>query len=96
MSWKICFKKSKISENFYEYFSMRHFRLCPNFYFFEKIALRSRGGFFVGFPIPQEKIPIPWDFLKKSEIKIPKIPGFGIWDLGFQKNPIPKPPLLRR
>ena len=26
--------------------------------------------------------------------KNPKSPGFGIWELGSQKNPIPKPPLL--
>ena len=26
--------------------------------------------------------------------KIPKFSGFGIWELGSQKNPIPKPPLL--
>ena len=28
------------------------------------------------------------------EIPIPKIPGFWIWDLGSQKNPIPKLPLV--
>ena len=36
------------------------------------IIIRGRGGFFVGFPIPRTKIPIPWDFIKKSGIKIPK------------------------
>ena len=54
-----------------------------------------RGGFFVGFPIPRKKPQshekkIPWDFLKKSGIKIPK-KSHGIENPGIsgksQKNP---------
>ena len=56
---------------------------------------------FLGFwDFAQKKIPIPgiWDFsgfwLRDfSGEKNPKSPGFGIWELGSQKNPIPKPPL---
>ena len=38
-----------------------------------------------------------WDPTRKKSKsqKIPKIPGFLIWDLGSQKNPISKPPLSR-
>ena len=54
-----------------------------------------RGGFFVGFPIPRKKIPIPWEKNPKkiagfpgNPKKIPKIKkcqkfralGNGIWD----------------
>ena len=56
---------------------------------------------FLGFwDFAQKKIPIPgiWDFsgfwLRDFlGEKNPKSPGFGIWELGSQKNPIPKPPL---
>ena len=55
---------------------------------------------FLGFC--SKKIPIPgiWDFSGfwlrdfSGQKKDPKSPGFGIWELGSQKNPIPKPPLM--
>ena len=54
------------------------------------LSVKTRGGFFVGFPIPRKKIPIPWDFLKKSGIKSKKNP-MGLKNPGIsgksQKNP---------
>ena len=66
----------------------------------------TRGGFFVGFPIPRKKIPIPWDFFKMSGINMSGMKNrkssnlepwtvrdcLGFWDLSQKKIPIPKIP----